>query len=483
MISSKDLAHGDTPQADRNSLAWVVKIMLPLVVADLMATFESAMVLAALKTMIEEYGDPPSVGWMVTGYLLVSAAAAAIVGRLGDIYGRKPMLIVVMAVAVVGSLISALAESLEVIVVGRAIQGFALVILPLCFGLMREHLPAGRIPTCIGWITATSTVGSTLGLVGGGMLVDQFDWRSIFVASTIFGLVAITVAAVCLPRSVGVKRSAALDWLGGLLLAPAVAALLFALSSGAKWGWTHPVIFASGLGGSAVLAIWTWHELRCPDPLVDLGLLRNRDVAIAYGCIVLAALSSMQILQFFMLFAQQPEWTGTGLGLSATLAGTLKVPAMIMTIISTPIAGWVCGRRGSRLVVVIGLGLCTASWLGMLLHPAGVYWAATMFALCSVGVGIVYTAIPSLIVAVAPVDRIGEATGFLTVIRALLAAVGAQMMMTLLGSSTVSHPGTGAGQFPSPDAYGLTLLVFVSLSLVATVLALRLPTGKTVANN
>lgn len=452
--------------------------MTPLVVADLMAAFESAMVLAALSTMISQYGDPVMVGWMVTGYLLVSAAGAAIIGRLGDMFGRKRVLLLVMAVAVAGSVVSAAASSLWAVIAGRAVQGFAVVVLPLCFGLMREHLPSSRIPTCIGVITATSSIGSAIGLIGGGMIIDSFDWRSIFIASSMFGAVAIAVAGALLPPSEGITAHGSIDWLGGVLFAPAIAALLFAASSGGDWGWTHPAILPTGIGGTLLLAFWARRELRCQHPLIDLRLFTDRNVSIAYVCLFLAALGSMQVLQFFMLFAQQPTWTGTGLGLSATAAGVLKLPAMVVTVIGAPISGWAIGRLGGRPVIIAGLVLCSVSWLGMLVRPSGIYWTASMLASCALGIGIVYTVIPNMIVAAAPPDRTSEATGLLTVVRALVAAIGAQLMMILLGTSTVGAT-PDVGRYPSAAAYSLTLLVLFALSVTAALAAWSLPSRMT----
>ena len=110
------------------------------------------MMFGALATISREFRDPVMAGWLITGFLLVGAASAALSSRLGDLFGRKRVAVVLLALAAAGSLTSALAPTLTVMIVGRAIQGFSSALLPLCVGLVREHLPARRVDVSIGWL-------------------------------------------------------------------------------------------------------------------------------------------------------------------------------------------------------------------------------------------------------------------------------------------------------------------------------------------
>ena len=127
-----------------------IRILLILVIAEITSAFEGSMVYAALPAMMRQYGDPGAVGWVVTGYLLVATATAAVGSRLGDLFGRSRLLGIALLLAMLGSVISAFASELSIVVFGRVVQGASAAILPLCFGLVREHLPASHVPFGIG---------------------------------------------------------------------------------------------------------------------------------------------------------------------------------------------------------------------------------------------------------------------------------------------------------------------------------------------
>ncbi len=176
-------------------------ILSLLMAAEIVSAFETSMVLAGLGAWLRIHGDPVAIGWIVSSYLLVSAAAAALCGRLGDMYGRKRVLLVVIGVACIGSVISVAGGSLNWIIAGRAIQGAAGAIIPLCYGLAREHLPRSHVPFGVGLIVATAAAGTAVGLLIGGILTDAYGPQSIFIASAIVAAVIGIIVAGGLPGS------------------------------------------------------------------------------------------------------------------------------------------------------------------------------------------------------------------------------------------------------------------------------------------
>src|SRR5205814_2976814 len=145
---------------------WLV--ILPLVLAELTCALESNMLYSALSSFYKIFNDPAGVGWLITAFLLMSAAAAAVCGRLGDLFGRSRVLIIMLGIALTGSVMSALAPSLGWIVAGRTLQGASMAILPLCFGVVRENLPPQRVAFAVGVLGGTYTVGCAIGYVLGG---------------------------------------------------------------------------------------------------------------------------------------------------------------------------------------------------------------------------------------------------------------------------------------------------------------------------
>jgi MFS family permease len=155
-------------------------ILLVLLVTEINSAFEVGMMYGILATLVREFGDPAGVGWLITAFLLVGAAAAALCSRLGDLYGRRRVVLVMLAFATCGSLVSALSTSLPGLILGRSLQGVAAALLPLCIGLAREYFPAPRVPVAIGWLAAVASFSAGLGVIFGGWLADNTGWRMTF---------------------------------------------------------------------------------------------------------------------------------------------------------------------------------------------------------------------------------------------------------------------------------------------------------------
>ncbi|WP_374282963.1 MFS transporter [Novosphingobium sp.] len=447
-------------------------ILTALWVAEMTSSFETAMILAALKALVAEFGGAARAGWLVTAFLIVGSAAAAVVGRLGDIYGRQRVLLIVLALGAAGSLLSATGWSYGVVLLGRVLQGATMTILPLCIGLVRENLPPGRVPAGIGLLVTGASVGTAAGLVLGGLIVDHASWHGIFLASGGFCLVSLALVARLVPPSPRQTGGPPVDWLAGVLFAPAVTLVLLYLSAGKAWGWADPFALTL-LGAGVVLGMAWWRRaLASANPLIDVRSLANRSIAVACGASALVAMGAMQIMVYFSLLMQAPAWTGMGMGLSATMAGLVKLPSSLTAIPAGPFSGWLTARGGGRLAMVIGGLITTAGWVMALSDNRSVAMAALQLIVIAFGTMMLFTAAPTIIAAEAPPERTSEITGMLGVIRSLFMGVGSQMVATLLASDSVTR---GAERYPSPDAYHLALYAIIALTLGATAISLMLP--------
>ena len=186
-----------------------VLMMIALVLAELTCSLESGMLYVALSDLYRDYGDPISVGWLLTAFTLTSAASAAVAGRLGDLFGRRRILLFMLALAFFGSALSAMTNNLAIIIVGRAIQGVSMAVLPLSFGVLCEIIAKRDMGLAISAIGATYAVGGGLGVIIGGVIVDKFDWHGIFIVSAGLALVSIVMVLLLVPR---VATRAARNW-------------------------------------------------------------------------------------------------------------------------------------------------------------------------------------------------------------------------------------------------------------------------------
>lgn len=438
-----------------------------LTLAELAGSLETTLVFAALPTAMRQFGDPIAVGWLITGYFLVAGASAALCGRLGDLFGRTRVLIVVLAVAAIGSAISAFHDDLTWILIGRSVQGLAGAVLPLCYGLAREQLPPERVSLGVGVITAAASLGAAGGFIIGGVIVDNSHWQHVFTFSAVLALAALVFSWRFLPQSTPrAEQRRQLDIFGGILFAPSIAALMGAISR--LQGSGVDTVFAVLLvGGGVGLALWVRHELRHPNPLIDVRLLANPQVALANGAALLVSMGAYQVMQIFPILLQQPVWTGIGFGLTATMTGLLKLPSNVTSAIGASWAGGVCDRFGGRAVVMTGAAMCIVGWLGLLLG-SGNLWLVVLF-ICSSSAGavIVVTGVVSVILSVVPPDRTSEATGMTVVFRMTFQALGAQIVAILIATSIVAPIEPGGHSYPSPEAIRWAIAYVLAMNVLA----------------
>ncbi|WP_337185647.1 MFS transporter [Phenylobacterium sp.] len=425
-------------------------VLSALLMADILSTFELTMVYTAMPTISRAFDHASDVVWLVTAGLLVSATACALCGRLGDIYGRSRILLIVMGISCVGSFIAALATGLPQLIVGTALQGSAGAILPLALAIVRERFSTERVPLFVGILLSGSMVGAVAGLVIGGYLVDAIGWHSIYIVSGSFAATAIlavaTVVGVRSDAAVGAQHTAMLR---GVLFAPAIAMLLFAITKLREWGLADPRVLAPGLGAILIFVLWARHQLREEHPLIDLRLLRRRSMALPYLCICLLGLGAMQHTLVLSMFLQQPLATGAGLGLSATLAGYALVPVRIGGAVASPFGGSLVQKLGARTVLMLGAGLTGIGWLIIAAFQHSLPMIMVGMMLEGTAHIVIYVAASSAILQAAPNDRVGEAAGLGSVFRAAMVAVGTQFVAVLLATSSAAESG-GA---PSQMAY------------------------------
>jgi len=227
-------------------------IVAAILTAEVCSALESTMVLAALHSWIRIYKEPALVGWVVTSYLLVAGSTAAIAGRLGDIFGRRRVILCLLAACGTGSAISAFGNAIEWIIVGRAVQGLAGGILPLAYALLREHLPEDKVPLGVGMVVAAATLSGSLGLLLGGYLTDTFGPNSVFWASMAWAALSFTAIVAIVPRGRIGSHVGKVDFAGGLMLCPIIAVVLFGVSNGNQAGWDDTKRMAPAVRGVAV---------------------------------------------------------------------------------------------------------------------------------------------------------------------------------------------------------------------------------------
>lgn len=468
------LASGPASEERQYPAMW--RLVLPLMTAEIVGSLELTMIFAAMRSLVSDFGSASAAAWLITSFMLSSAAGAALFGRVGDLIGRRRVLLVVLVISTAGSLLSAFTRDLGWLIAGRAMQGAAGSILPLCFGIMREKAEPSRVPFGISLLAAAASLASAGGLVLGGLIIDFADWSMIFKVTAGMSIIAFLCIAAFAPRDRQWNTQAIRDdFLGGLLFIPAAIGLLLSIDSAGHAGWNDSrTLLYFGIALASLVA-WIWRELSVANPLLQVRLLATRDIGWANACFVALALGAFQGGQIMALFGQQPTSTGTGLGLSATAAGLLLLPANLITAFCYPLVARLNQRIGPRRVAAAGFLMIIIGFGSLIPWHHDVALVMALLVIQSVGLGVIYVTVQLVIVSAAPIDRVSEATGLMGVIRATAMAVGAQTVATLL--SAAGHGQAKGGHFPTEADYIGVFLFVCGTATIGLVLSRMLPSA------
>jgi EmrB/QacA subfamily drug resistance transporter len=403
-----------------------------LLVGAMAYALSQTMVVPALPAIQRQLDtSATTVTFVLTGYLLTAAVATPIMGRLGDMFGKNRLLVVTLGVFGLGSLVSALSGSIEVLIAGRAIQGVGGAVFPLSFGIIRDEFPRERVSTGIGLISATFGIGGGAGLVLSGVIVDRLDYEWIFWLALIVVSGAIVAVRRFIPES-PVKSPARIDWIGAALLSAGLVALLVAVSEGNSWGWGSVRVVSLFAFAAAALLAWIGYEQRVSEPLVEMRMMRNRAVLTTNLTGLLVGFGMFGSFILVPQFVQIPASAGFGFGASVTEAGLYMLPSAATLLVAAPLAGWLGGRIGSKLPLQVGTAIAAAAFVFLaLVHddPWSIYLGTSLFGL---GIGFSFASMANLIVEAVDQRHTGVATGINTIMRLIGGSIGGQVAAAIV---------------------------------------------------
>ncbi len=409
--------------------------------------------------------------WSLTATVLVGAVSAPILGRLGDGPRRRETLIGALVAVTLGSVISALAPSLALLVVGRALQGVGLGLVPLTMAAARDHLPPERVAGSIALLSVCAAAGIGAGYPISGVIVDGLGLSAAFWFGAFVSALALLSVVAVVPSSAD-RPAATLDVTGAVLLAAGLVALLVAIGEGTTWGWTSGRTLGLFAAAAVALAAWVAQQLRAPAPLVELRLLRHPAVLTGDVCATVLGVAMYLNLTAVTEFVQTPRAVGYGFSASVVVAGLCLVPFSILSLSASRTLPWLTRIVGARGVLSLGSLVVAAGAAYFALFHASLWNAFVMMAILGVGLGLTFAAIPGLIVRAVPEGETGSAMGFYQVVRYIGLSLGSALAASIIASHT--SPGRA---FPSEAGYTTGLWVAAAICLVAATLAWVLPGG------
>ncbi len=446
------------------------EVLVVLLLAGVSFALSQTLVIPALPEIASDvHASPAAASWILTGFLLSASIATPIVGKLGDVYGKGRVLTLVLLLFSAGGVVCALAPSIGVLIAGRVIQGVAGGVFPLAFGIIRDTFPRERMASGLGLVSAIIGIGAGIGLPLSGVIADNLGVSWLFWISLI-ALPAALAAHRLVPAS-PLSRRVRIDWVGAALLSGALGAVLLAVTEANDWGWGSAQTIGLFAAGALLLGTWLRVESRIPEPLIDLGLLRERAVATTNltGLLVGFALFSSFLL--IPQFAQAPTSSGYGFGYTVTKAGLLLVPAAICQLVAGPLAGALGARIGFRSTLAAGAGLATLAFTSLALEHSHPWQFMVAAALLGTGVSFSFASMANLIVGAVPQSEVGVATGINTIMRTVGGAFGAAVATAILTGHTI-----GATSLPSESAYTTAFVMSAVGGVCAVAAALLVPT-------
>ncbi|ONI92557.1 MFS transporter [Saccharothrix sp. ALI-22-I] len=419
------------------------------------------------------HASPSDATWVVTATLLAAAVATPTVGRLGDMYGKRRMLLASLVLLAAGSVVAALSDSLAPMVVGRVLQGLAAGVVPLGISIMRDVLPAERLGPAIAMMSASLGVGGALGLPAATVLADRADWRLVFWISGGLAVLTVVLVVSLVPAS-GTSGGGFFDVVGAIGLSTALVCLLLAVSEGAEWGWTSGL--TTGLSGVAVviLVAWGWWELRVARPLVDLRVAARRQVLLTNLASAVLGFSMFAISLALPQLLQLPTSTGYGLGQSMTVVGLVLAPAGLLMMAVAPLSARVSAAKGPATTLVLGSVVVAAGYLLGTVLMSAVWHLLLASSVIGAGVGLAYGAMPSLVMAAVPLSETAAGNSLNSLVRAIGTSLSSAVTGVVLSRmSTVS----GSVELLSQAGFRAVMVMGACAALAAAGIALFLRTS------
>jgi MFS family permease len=410
--------------------------------------------------------------WLLTATLLAAAIAVPVFGRLGDLHGKRLMLMVAAGSLSLGSVICALTSDLTVMIAGRVITGFAAAAIPLGISLIGAILPRERAGTGIALVSATLGIGGALGLPLSALIAEQADYHVLFWICAGGGLIALLGMLLAVTEPVGARARGRFDLSGSILLAATLVCLLLPLSQANSWGWGDPRTIGLLAAAVAGVALFVAHERRLDSPLIDVvanarpALLLTNIASICVGFALFASLIGTAA------FVQAPPESGYGFGSSVLEGGLAMLPSGVAMLLLSPVSAKLTNRYGPKVTLALGATVVALGFVVRIVLVDSYFQVLVGTTIAGAGTGIAYAAMPSLILLGAKQSQLAAANGLNALSRTVGSSLASAIGGTLLASMTVTLAGN---ELPSLGAYRTLFAICAGAAVLGALIALVVP--------
>src|SRR6478672_1844625 len=460
------------------------KILIILSCLGLIVMFDETMILPAIPDFIHKFNISYSTSsWLLSAYIIAAAVMTPIGGKLSDIYGKKKILLIIMAIYSVGILAGRFATNIEFMLAARAAQGVGMAMFPIAFGIIRQVLPEKRLAIGQTIFTSTFSGGAVVGLAGGAAIIQNFGWQATFLAilpaAIALWLIVARFVRIEDPVSTetgsnddnnSINADTKIDLKGTMALAATIITFLagITLLEGNGYGQKYQVVglfIASGVSLTAFVVI----EKRVYSPLLDFKLMRNKTFLVPTIILMLVSMSIFMVYLTIPIMVRSPPPFGFG-GDAIAVAG-VQLPFMIVLFIGTIMSGFILNRAKNTNLILFGTVISTMGFFVLLFYHSTEDMISVGLAILSAGLSLSITGAFNVILISVPMQMTGIALGMTL----LLNLVGMSVGPALSGVFQEAYKGTApgvSGNFPTDDAYNLIFVTATLVSITSVALAL-----------
>lgn len=450
--------------------AWMTIVVLSL--SGMAVSLQFTLPIPILPSMPHILGITSNdASWIVTATLLTSTIATPIISRMADMYGKRRMLLISLAMMALGSVIVATSSTFAIVLLGRGVQGIAAAVVPIGISLLKDKLPAERSNSAVALMSATLGIGSAMGMPLSGLISEGFGWRAVFWCTAVTGAVLVVLMLVIVSES-PLRTGGRFDIAGAILLAIVLTATLLVISKVGQW---PPVaLLALAVITLVGLAGWIPLQLRHKQPMVDLRTAITRPVLLTNIASFFTGIAMFSNMLLTTQQVQAPLASGHKFELTVITTGLVMLPSGIAMVVLAPLSGWLLDRFGGRPVLILGNLILAAGFVIRIFFDSTIPSIIVGSAIIGIGTSFAYASMPTLIMAAVPNTATSAANGVNSLVRSLGTAFCSAIVGFLVG---VMAAPAGGGDFLSMEGLHLCFAIAAGSAAIAALIAVFVPRG------
>jgi MFS family permease len=443
----------------------------------LLLNYVETMIIPGIVTIQKDFSTTVSVvSWVTSAFLIVGSAVSPLFGKLGDSYGKKKMFLIALVFYIGGVGVAGFSPSIYFLIAARAVQGIGFAIVPLALAIIAETFPKERIATAQGVVSATFAIGAAAGLILGSYIVQDLGWQWAFHSAFILSVVLFVVIARFLPRGhTGSGRK--VDYETVILLMAGVSLVLLYLTDAPYDGWYSPLGLGALVAGLGLVVGFFVLEARKTNPLIQLSLLRIRNVLVANGVGIISGIGMFMLFYAVVYYAEDPK--PLGLGLDTISAGLTLGPAAILMLAAGPGIGRLVTRSGPRPALILGgLTAVFSMFLFLTFRATGIE-VAVAAGVAMVGIVAMIIPIVNMISISLPRDTVATGLGLNTMMRNIGGAIGPVVATTIMSTYTTTvliQHGSVMVPFAFPNATAFDYVFYLGMGVMLVAILISLAT-------